>query len=123
MAKAPTPGVGKRAADSAATRRTLEITLCGEEKTVALNNLSFRERAQVRKETGGLPLEAYWAGELTIQSDSLQVVWWLARRANAEPNLRLHQVVAEWPDPFDLSMVSVKWVDAPDDLGSDDPES
>ncbi len=35
----------------------------------------------------------------------------------------LQQVEDEWPDPFDLSMVSVKWVDAPNDLGSDDPES
>jgi len=97
MATAPTPGVGQRAENATAARTSMTLTIRDESHSFAPNNLSLEERMWLRKQTGGLPLEAFWAGELAIGLDSIQVLWCLARRADGEKGLTLAQVAADWP--------------------------
>lgn len=117
MAQAPTPGVGQRAEAADAARQVMTITVRGRSLSFAFNNIPILELARVRKETG-LSFEAYWAGETSIGMDSLQVLWWLARRASGELQLTLQQTVDEWPADLDEDDISV----AVDDETGDSPE-
>jgi len=112
MASAPTPGVGARADAAAAAKQMMTITIQGRSLPFAFGNIPIKERAIVRKETG-LAFEAYWAGETSIGMDSIQVLWWLARRASGEWQLTLTNVVDEWPDDLTEDDIEIM-VDEPD---------
>lgn len=98
MASAPRPGSGRRKAQVDQAQRVLRITVNGETYTFCPDNIPFSEGIAVRKACGGLPFSAFWGGELTVSVDSLQIMFWLARRASGEPSLRLETVLDEWPD-------------------------
>ena len=89
MATAPRPGVAKRQAATQAAQRVLRITVKGETFSLCPENVPFHEQIAVRKACGGLPLSSFWGGGTVIAEDSLQVLFWLARRAGGEPSLSL----------------------------------
>jgi len=122
MGLAPRPGVGDRKATIDAAQTILQIRVKDQTLTLAPNNLSMAERAAVRKQCYGLPFEAYWSGEQAIGLDSIQVMWWLARRAHGEPNLLFRTVEETWPSDLTPDDVDVEEY-TPDDEGLDDPES
>lgn len=120
MAKAPTPGVGKRAEEVKAAKVVHRLRVGDETRTIALANVPLKERLIVRKATG-LPLEAFLTGDV-FGIDSLMIVWWLAGRAAGNPLLTLDQVQAEWPAELgadDIELIEVT-ADAED---GDDPQS
>jgi hypothetical protein len=98
MANAPRPGTGRRKQATEQAQRVLRITVAGETYTFCPDNIPFNEQIAVRKACGGLPFSAFWGGENTVGVDSLQIMFWLARRASGEPNLSLGAVLDEWPD-------------------------
>ena len=114
MATAPTPGIGRREAAADSAQVTLAITVCGETRHLAPNNLTFEERAAVRKATG-FPFAVYWGGEQQVDMDSVQVLWWLARRASGEPTLPLPDVLAAWPATIGPDDLNLEVVDDGDD--------
>lgn len=131
MAKAPRPGAGKRVTAARAAQTIMRIRLLDQTLEFAPDNIPFAVRARLRKQTGGLPFSAYWAGEAAIDTDSLQVCWWVARMVNGEPGLPLAAVLDEWPDTLDLSNedsdlndVDVDLIEPDDAVNLDaDPES
>ena len=121
MAQAPRPGAGKRATRQKDAQRVLRITVCGDTRHLCPDNLPFDEQVAVRKACGGLPFSTFWGGGAAIGEDSLQVMWWLARRASGEPNLQLATVLNEWPEVLNPDDFNVE-LDEPDE-GDTDPES
>ena len=119
MPLAPTPGVGRRIEQANAAATILTITIRGETHTLAPNNLALTERLIVRKATGGLSFESFWNGEQTIGLDSLQVLWWLARRGGGEWQLTLTRAVEDWPADLSIDEIEV----TTDDPEGDDPEA
>lgn len=120
MAKAPSPGVGKRADEAKAAKVVHKLRVGGETRTIALANVPLKERLIVRKATG-LPLEAFLTGD-TFGIDSLMIVWWLAGRAAGDPFLTLEKVQEEWPETLgedDIEFFEV----TPDDEDVTDPQS
>jgi len=120
MATAPRPGAGKRKAALETSQRVLKIRVGDIEARLCPDNLPFSEQVAVRKQCGGLPFSAFWAGEDVIAEDSLQLMFWIARRLCGEPKLQFSTVLEEWPSPllpqdFDISVESA-------DEDSDNPE-
>lgn len=100
MATAPRPGAAKRQAAKQQAQTVLRMTFEGRTLTFCPDNIPFSEQVMVRKACGGLPFTAFWGGGPTIGEDSLQIVWWLARRSAGEHNLQLATVLEEWPKPL-----------------------
>ena len=101
MVAAPVPGAGKRAEAVKAAQRLMTITVRGfDPVTIAPANVPFRERLLVRKATG-MPYEGLVGDDTTIGLDSVQVLWWLARRAAGEVLLTLDRAIADFPDDLD----------------------
>lgn len=122
-AKAPTPGVGKRKEASAASKTILRITIRDETHAFP-TELDFDMRAKVRKQTGGIPFESYWDGEVSFGLDSLQVMWWIARMIDGDAkdrNLLLRTVLETWPADLTEDDISVEEITP--DQESDHPES
>jgi hypothetical protein len=117
-AKAPRPGVGTRQQASADASKVMTITIRGESLDLAVGLLPISERLQVRKATG-LPFEDFVGGDNKIGLDSVLVLWWLARRANDEPNLSWAEAVDQFPTDLTEGDVTVD-VDEPD---GDSPEA
>lgn len=120
MAQAPRPGAGRRKQIASQSQRVLRITVAGETYSFCPDNIPFNEQIAVRKACGGLPFSAFWGGELTVAVDSLQIMFWLARRASGEPKLQLETVLEEWPDTLDPTDFEVV-LEEPDE-NDDDPE-
>lgn len=120
MATAPRPGTGRRRQATQQAQRVLRITVSGETYAFCPDNIPFAEQIAVRKACGGLPFSAFWGGELTVGVDSLQIMFWLARRASGEPNLQLQTILDEWPDTLDPADFEVV-LEEPDET-DDDPE-
>jgi len=118
MATAPRPGAAKKVAAQKAAARILRITVCGETRTLCPDNMPFDEQVAVRKACGGLPFTAFWGGGATVAEDSLQIMWWLARRANGEPGLQLGTVLNEWPEVLNPDDFGVE-LDEPGDEDTD----
>ena len=108
MVSAPTPGVGKRKEAASAAATVMTITIRGHSWQIAPGNLPFAERGAVRKATGGLPIESYWDGNLSVGIDSIQVLWWLARRASGEPGLGLDAALDDWPSDLTEDDIGVE---------------
>jgi hypothetical protein len=109
MANAPTPGIGVQKEEAAAAKQIMTITIRGESHQLAIGNISFKDRLLLRKETGGLSFESFYAGETAVGLDSIMVLWWLARRADGEIQLTLERSNAEFPtdlgeDDFDVEI-------------------
>jgi hypothetical protein len=124
MAKAPTPGVSRRAEAVDAAKQITRITVKGETLDVAIGNLPMTIKNRVRKQCDGLPLSAFWSSSSSIDEDSLIVLWWVARMVNGENALTLQAVEESWPDDLtadDLAMEVVNVDDIKD--GEDSPES
>jgi hypothetical protein len=63
----------------------------------------FKERQIIRKAAGS-PLEEYLGA---FGLDSLQVLWWVARRQNGDQFLTLDRALEEWPEnvgPDDIDL-------------------
>lgn len=121
MATAPRPGAGKRRAATQAAQRVLRITLKGETFSICPDNIRFSEQVAVRKACGGLPISSFWGGDTVIAEDSLQIMFWLARRASGEPSLSLQTVLNEWPSPLNPNDFDIVLEDPEED--DNDPES
>jgi hypothetical protein len=121
MAQAPRPGVAKRKAAQEQARKVLRITVAGVTVELAPDNVSFKEQIEVRKACGGLPLSAFWGDGPTVGVDSLQVLFWLGRRACGEPGLPLSTVLEEWPQTLSPELFEVVVVEP--DEADDYPES
>ena len=120
MATAPRPGTGRRKQATEQAQRVLRITVQGETYTFCPDNIPFSEQIAVRKACGGLPFSAFWGGENTVGVDSLQIMFWLARRASGESNLQLATVLDEWPTVLNPDDCSVA-IEEPDE-SDNDPE-
>ena len=131
MAKAPTPGVSKRADDIEAAQQIITITIkrpiatadgrtVDPTHTLAINNIPIRERVICRKATG-LPMAAYWSGEDRIDLDSVVVLWWMARRLNGEVTLTWDQACDQFP--LDLSLDEIEMEANEPDAEADEPEA
>lgn len=133
MAKAPKPGVSKRAEETSDAQKVLTITLHREvttakgrvvpaSHTLAPALLPMRERLICRKATG-LPFESFWS-ENAIALDSVVVLWWLARRAHGEVTLTFQQADEQWPTDLEPGDLDIDFEDGePDeDTGESDPE-
>lgn len=117
MAKAPNPGASKRKASTDAAKQVISIRIKDRETTLAIGSVPIAEKLIVRKATG-LPLDVF-CDLSNLGTDSLQVLFWLGRRANGEAFLTLNQVDAEWPegltfDDWDISVLEEE---------GDDPEA
>jgi hypothetical protein len=110
MANAARPGVGKRAEAAKAARRVLRVSVRGESRLIAPNNVPFPIAVRIRKACGGLPLSAFWNGEATVDEDSLKVLWWAARMVSGEHGLSLDTVLEEWPEDLAADDLEVKVV-------------
>lgn len=80
MGLAPEPGVGARLDATEAAKAIMVVTVAGETRRFAPNNLPFDQRLAVRKATGGIPFEQFWSGELAMGMDSVVLLWWVAGR-------------------------------------------
>lgn len=118
MTSAPMPGAGKAQAQVAAAQMIVSITLRGDTKRIAPFNLPLGESLAFRKATGGLSVESFWSGSTAIGSDSVKMLWWLARRADGESRLTLEEAWADWPADLAPDELTVD-VDDPKD---NDPE-
>lgn len=121
MAQAPRPGIAKRKAAQQQARKVLRITVDGTTVQLTPDNIPFTEQIAVRKSCGGLPLSAFWGDGPSVGVDSLQILFWLGRRACGEPGLSLATVLDEWPETLDPDAFDVTIIE-PDDA-DDDPES
>lgn len=120
MATAPRPGTGRRKQATEDGQKVLRITVQGATYSFCPGNIPFEHAIAVRKACGGLPFSAFWGGELTVDVDSLKVMYWVARRVSGESNLQLQTVLDEWPDtlnPADFEVV----LEDPNE-NEDDPE-
>ncbi len=131
MAKAPTPGVSKRADELEAAQQVITITikrpihtadgrLVDPTHTLGINNIPIRERVICRKATG-LPMAAYWSGEDRIDLDSVVVLWWMARRLNGEFTLTWEQACDQFP--LDLGVDEIEMEMEGAGTEDDDPEA
>jgi len=121
MATAPRPGAAKRQAAKQQAQSVLRMTFEGRTLNFCPDNIPFSEQVVVRKACGGLPFAAFWGGGPTIGEDSLQLVWWLARRAAGEHNLQLATVLEEWPNPLRPEDFNIEFDEASE--ADVDPES
>jgi hypothetical protein len=120
MAKAPRPGVGRRADEVKTAKVVRKLRIRDETRTLALANIPIKDRLDVRKATG-YSVEDLLLGE-SFGVDSLMVAWWLAGRANGQPLLTLEQVDAEWPSDLEATDIEFTEVTREDEDG-DDPQS
>lgn len=97
MATAPRPGAIERAQ---AAQRGFKITVDGESLTLRLGDLGPADRMACRAETG-IPLGDF-LGE-AFESDSIVILWWLARRKHGAPRLKLANVLADFSSDLDLA--------------------
>ena len=118
QAKAARDIARKQAATAAASLAT--ITIRGETHKLAIGTIPLKEKSAVRRQTG-LPFETFWTDSDHIGEDSIAVMWWLARRADGEPNLSYAEVEEQWPS--DLTEEDIQFtVDTPDSE-DDHPEA
>lgn len=121
MVKAPKPG---SLADEKGSRQFLRIRV-QERELDFVPQIALKEKFALRAATG-LPIEAFIPSgtEVGFGSDSLFVLWWLARRQNGEANLPFAQAEAEWPDTLTADDLDLTLVDLDgEEEDVDSPES
>lgn len=118
MVQAPAPGVGAHKEAAVTAKLIVTITLRGETKRIAPFNLPLGESLAFRKATGGFSVESFWAGGTAIGRDSVKMLWWLARRADGEPQLTLEDAWGDFPDDLGPDDLTVD-VDEPDQKATD----
>jgi hypothetical protein len=121
MVSAPRPG---SLAEEKGARQFLRIRV--QDRTLDfVPQIALREKFALRAATG-LPIEAFMPSgtEVGFGSDSLFVLWWLARRQNGEPQLPFAQAEADWPDQLDGDDLDLSIIDLDaDGEDIDSPES
>ena len=125
MATAPRPGAIERAQ---AAQAGFRITVDGETLTLRVGDLGPADRMACRAETASAFGTSIPLGEFLgdgFESDSIVVLWWLARRKNGARRLKLATVLADFPSDLDLGdrVVVEPLGDTPaeDDEDEDDP--
>lgn len=98
MARAPRPG--STASDQETERLGLRITFRDRTLTLHLDDLGPNDDLAARKETG-FPV-APFINDDRFSTDSICVLWWMARRKNGERRLRYQDVVKTWPGLVEL---------------------
>ena len=124
MAKAPRPGVGKRAEEAKEAERSkeiLEISFRGQVHRLAWRSVPLAEKGQVRSQVG-IPWHDV-TGEAGVTPDitTVAVLVWLARRAAGESNLLWVVHSASWPVDLTISEVDSRIV-PPEELDLSDPQ-
>lgn len=114
---APTPGAGRKLEQAKRAQVVTTITIRDQKQSCAFANLPIRERALIRNVTG-LPFERWMNG---IEEDSLQVMWWVARRQAGERGLSFAEVQAEWFEDLTTDDVEIEEDDGQDE--DPDPQS
>lgn len=124
MATAPTPGVGKRMAQSDALKTALaqRVTIAQGDRVLSfsLGDLGPRDDLACRKATGwnvAELLNAEQVGGLEVLG-----IWWLARRQNGEPALTFDEVLDEFPTLGDILNAGFSSPEVDDD-GAAPPEA
>lgn len=125
MAKAPRPGVSKRADEIDAAKTITRIRLRDDTWDVALGNLPMRVKNRVRKQCDGLPITAFWGSPEVIDEDSFKVLVWVARVTNGEDSLTLQEVDESWPDDLTVDDIGMAPLDDTEaaEAAEDNPES
>lgn len=83
--------------------------------------LTLNEKMTVRLATG-IPFDQFLINETRIGEDTVAVLWWLARRANGEPQLAWATFAGQWEE-IDVADVNVEIIDDDvNDPGANDPE-
>lgn len=119
MAKAPRPGVGKRAEEAKNAKVIHKLRVKDETRTVALANIPVMLRFQIRKITGDRSLEDLMASS-SFGIDTLMVIWWLAGRM-AGGDLPVDRMDEDWPE--DVGADDIEFFEVtPDDGDGDDPQ-
>lgn len=122
MAKAPTPGKGPaaKAQEKEAERSAMVIRCRGNEYVLHVDDLGPQDDLLSRKQTG-LPVTPFFEDE-KFGSDSLLIMYWMARRKSGEDRLRYQDVINEFPSYKSISEAKFE-VEAvenvPDDDGDD----
>ncbi len=126
MAKAPTPGVGRRMAISDETAKALDvkftITCAAEGRTLelSLGDLGPRDDLITKRETG-YPVTGFFGFE-QVTSLSVLILWWTARRHNGEPNLPWRKVEGAYRDNRRFAAAGFEvFIEDPNDDEADDP--
>jgi hypothetical protein len=121
--RAPRPGsaraqsVDEREQAAKAAKTLIRMRVQDKELTFS-PRLSIAERGQVRKQATR-PWSEYWND---LDEDSLPVIWWMARRANGEPNLLLRTVEEAWPVDLIPDDIDIQEISPDDDEVADHPE-
>ena len=92
MATAPRPGATRKAT---AKRTGLVITIGGESHTLHMADLGPEDDMAARRQTG-MPISSF-IGDDIFGSDSILVLWWMARRKAGERRLAFSKVLREFP--------------------------
>ena len=113
MATAPTPGAARRSKEQS---RVLRMTIHGKTLEFQPSAITLAERFNIRNATT-LPFEAFFGGEegRLFGSDSIAVLWWLARRHNGEPALSWQEFASGWTDDPDFDVEAIEDDDPEDD--------
>lgn len=127
MAKAPTPGVGRRMEISAETEKALDVKIriscAAENRTLelTLGDLGPRDDLISRQHTG-FPVTSFFGAD-QIGPVSVLVLWWMMRRHSGEPNLQWKKVEGAYRDNRRFAGAGFDvWIDDPDDPDGEDPE-
>lgn len=123
MAKAPTPGIGKRKANNEAAKTVMRVRLKDESWLFNPTNLPFSVEKKVRKACDGRPF-FWYMDEANFGGDTFRLMVWVARMVNGEPDLTIDDVDKQWPADFDLEDdfdVDEVPVDSPEVAESADP--
>lgn len=137
MAKAPRPGVTKRAEQTAEVQRVIAIETKWDGLThrIVLKNVDMANRFVVKRELKMTLDEVLSFNDL--DSDTCAVLVWLSKRMNGTPSLSWRQFMRTWPEPIEDGQIDIwpenvqgqridengKVLDEGDPPGVDDPES
>lgn len=123
MARAPRPG----AAPTSGEGMRLRIVVGDGEWILHLDDLGPRDRGEVRaatKETFGAPLLlGDMLGADLLDTDSIAVLWWLARRKDGEPRLKLGRALDELGDNRTLAALLTDGRLVVEQITDDEPET
>lgn len=121
MATAPRPGAARKAAEKAkAKRRALVITIGDESHTLHMADLGPEDDLAARRQTG-MPISSF-IGEDLFGTDSVLVLWWMARRKSGERRLAFSKVLESFPtfEALNDAGINVEAIED-DDEGDSDP--
>jgi hypothetical protein len=120
MARAPRPGAARKKGSA-----RFSITVDDRTHILHQGDLGPEDYRVVRKQTGMAWKEFFGEDGDKFDYDSLEVLWWMARRKDGEPRLSIAQVDRQWPtaDEFAEMVADDRIVlDVLDDDVEEDPD-